>query len=458
MRTAPAMPFVGRSTEMSLLSAALDEAVRGRGSVHFVVGEGGVGKTRVVTAVGELAARKGFANLLGRSYPVETGIPYALLADAFVPLLRSMPASMLQVLARGSVSELATLFPALRSEGLAAGDFSEDDVKPRLFDAFARFVQRLAQREPQLVVLENLHWADPSSLELLHILARGAALHRVVLLCTYDDTRRDAHPTLRATERSLQSLDAVHVHHIAPLAREETLELIERQFGQRSDAVTTFASRLHDRTQGNPFFIEEIVNALVAARCLREDGGAWSGWDIVELHLPATVRDAISTRLERLSGDARQVATIAAVVGVQVSHALLEELAALSPDAFLAAIDTLRDERMFEETELEHELAYEFAHPLLREVLYVSLSRARARTLHGHVADALERRYGADWEPHADALAIHFLRADSRAHSMRACRYLIAAGTSALDRGANREADDALRSALDACERDGGDV
>jgi predicted ATPase len=171
--TPPATPLVGRSTELAALTAGLDAAARGRGSVHFVIGEGGVGKTHLVMALAEVGAAKGFARVVGRAYAVETGIPYALFADGFLPVLRGLPPATLQVLARGSIAELVTLFPALRGEGLAAAEIDEDEVKPRLLDAFSRFVHKLAQREPHLIVLENLHSADPSSFELLQIVAPG---------------------------------------------------------------------------------------------------------------------------------------------------------------------------------------------------------------------------------------------------------------------------------------------
>lgn len=444
---APA-PLVGRTAELAALTAALDQAQRGRGSVHFVVGEGGIGKTRLALAVHDAAAANGFARVIGRAYPVETGVPYALFGDAFVPMLRAMPASMLQVLARGAVAELATLFPALRADGIAARELDEDELKPRLLDAFARFLQRLSQREPLLVVLENLHWADPSSLELLHFIARSAAAHRIVFLCTYDDTKRDANATLRATEQSLRSINALDTHVVPALTIAETGELVRGRFGAPVDAVTEFVAQLHDRTRGNPFFIEETLNALVSSGRLREEGSAWTGWQGDSLEMPRTVRDAIDARLDRLSPDARRVATIAAVAGAQVPHVLLETLSSLGADALLTTIDELRHERIVAEVDLNGELGYEFTHPLLREALYTSLARARARALHADIADALERCYGPDSLAHADVLAVHFLAAQAAYQAQRARRYLVAAGSSALDRGANQEANDALEAAL----------
>src|SRR4029079_6108254 len=144
---------------------------------------------------------------------------------------------------------------------------------------------------------------------------------------------------------------------------------------------------------------------------------------------------------------AQQVATMAAVVGVQVSHTLLAALSDLEPAQLLAPIDELRRERGLIEIEVEGDVAYEFTHPLIREVLYVALSRFRARALHARIADTLEHRIGDDALANAGALAVHFRRAESSTQAPRAFRYLVAAGSSALDRGSNHEALDILDAA-----------
>lgn len=449
------MPLVGRADQLAALSGALNSAARGQGGLHMVVGEGGIGKSRLALAASGLADGRGFTRVVGRAYPVETGIPYALFADAFVPLLRGLPASVLQTLSRGGTAELAMLFPALRSDEAMARVADVAELKPRLLDSFARLVQRLAARQPLLVVLENLHWADPSSLELLHFVSRRASEHPLLLLCTYNNEQLDAHTRLRAMEQSLHSLRALSMHVLPPLSRGETSELICRQFEVSANVVADFAALLHERTRGNPFFIEETMKALVTSGRLKQEDGHWVGWSAEQIQMPRTIRDALGTRLDRLTAAARRIATIAAVVGTHVPHALLEEMAGLSTHDLLEAVDELRHERMLVETRADAQLAYEFTHPLLQEVLYSDLSRARARALHGEIADALEKLFGDRALAHADELAVHFLRAEHATKAERACLYLGAAGHSALERGADREAAEALEAALQIAERAG---
>ncbi|MBI3791620.1 MAG: AAA family ATPase [Gemmatimonadetes bacterium] len=445
MRSAP---LVGRSAELTVLAAALDHAARGAGSAHCLVGEGGIGKSRLVASAIELATTRGMAHVTGRAFAVEQGIPYAPFADAFVPLLRRMPDSMLQVVARGATPELHALFPALGVEGRAGAGAPTQELKPRLLDAFSRVVQRLAARTPLLVVLENIQWADPSSLELLHYLARSVASHPLVLLCTWNDADGTGDTTLATTVHSLVALGTMVVHRLAPLSPIETEELAARQFGVAPDALGPFARELHARTRGNPFFVEETLKALVAQGQLRERDGRWSGFAAGMGELPRTIRDVLKLRLARLSEPARALAAIAAVVGTQAPHALLEALAGLDPEALLTAIDELRHASVLVEFDHDAEIAYEFAHPLLREVLLADVSRARARVLHGRIAEAIERLAGARAADHAEAIAAHVLRAESPELAARARPHLLAAGRAALARSAAREAADLLEAAL----------
>ena len=447
------IPFVGRHDQFSTLAAALEAGKKGRGSVHIIAGEGGVGKTRLAEAVAERAGELGFTTVTGRAFQVETGIPYALFADAFVPLLREMLPATLQTMSRGATAELALLFPTLRTEGLPSRTGDAAELKPRLFDAFAQLLFRLSRKQPVLVILENLHWADPSSLDLFHFVARSAAAHPLVLLATYNDAQREGNRGLRAAEQSLVSLGVLARHLLPPLTCDETTEMVVTIFGEPREAIADFVGRVHAWTRGNAFFIEETLKALVRAGRLRREGEHWVGWGTEQLALPDSIRDALLERHDRLSAHAQLVAQIAAVVGAQVPHGLLGRLTGLDGAALLAAVDELRRERVFVELDVPGGPAYVFTHPMLQEMLYAELGRARVQLRHAEIADALERSYGGEALAHAEELAVHFRRADSREQAPRAIRYLTLAGENAMGRGAHREAVESLGAALVLLER-----
>lgn len=449
------IPIVGRQRELSALTAALEAGKKGHGSVHILAGEGGVGKTRLSQAIIERARELGFTAVTSRAFPVEAGIPYALFADGFVPLLREIPAATLQTMSRGGTSELALLFPTLSPDAPPSPSGDPAGLKPRLFDTFAQLLFRLAQKQPLLVVLENLQWADPSSLDLFHFVARSAAAHPLVLLASYNDVQRDANRGLRVVEQSLGSLGVVTRHTLPLLTREEVAAMVVGIFGESREVIGDFPDRVHARTRGNAFFVEETLKALVLSGRLRREGERWVGWVTEHLALPDSIRDALSLRYDRMTEGAQQVVQIAAVVGAQVPHALLARLSGLDTAALLVAVDELRRERVLEEIDGPAGLAYLFDHPMLQEMLYAELGRARVQVLHAEIADALEAMYGADALAHAEELAVHFGRAESPEQAPRAIRYLIAAGKHALSRGAHREAVESLAAALTLVERQG---
>ena len=454
-------PLVGRTSEMQLLSTALGAADEGRGQTIFVVGESGIGKTHLVSALSEQAAARGFTVAIGRTYPVETGVPYAVFSDALLPLLRAVEPSVLTLLTRGGTAELAQLFPALdgtvagqRGTLAARGDPSE--LKARLLWTFSQFLARLAAKRPVLIVLENLQWADSASLEMLHFVARQIGNERLLVIGTHNDPDHRSSPGLRATEQSLRNLGNGSRLRLQPLTVDETVELLEKRLGVEAERTRHFAERLQRWTGGNPFFIDETINALIERGQLRESNGQWTGWDVDELHVPTTIREAVLARLGDLSADARRLADVSAVFGTHATHDELAAVSGLDPDALIEAIDELRANDVLTERVDQSEIVYDFSHPLIQETLYSELGLARTRTLHGTIAETLEQLYGSRAMNRADELAFHYARGDSRRLASKAVQYLRAAGRNASAKYANREAADYLSAALTIAEEDDG--
>jgi DNA-binding CsgD family transcriptional regulator len=445
------LPLVGRAAELTMLGHALTATAANRGGTVILAGEGGIGKTRLAKAVAEQAERRGWQVALGRAYPVETGVPYALFSDALLPMLRKLDSSALTILTRGGSAELAYLFPALaptQDRGAAASRGDPSEFKARLLWNFTQFLARLSAKQPLVLVLENLQWADAASLELLHFVARQIGGERVLLLCTYNEAERDLNPTLRTTEQSLVALDVAQVHRLKPLTREATDDLIHEVFRAERNSTREFSALLYGWTRGNPFFIEETLKALIESGQLHERDGTWLGWELDTLQLPRSIREAVVARVDRLSPAARTVANFAAVIGTRATYEQLGAVTSLASAELLAALDELRRQRVLSETEDGDVVCYDFTHPTLQDAVYSELGRARARLVHATVAEALESFYGSKALSHADELAFHFSRADARNLAPKAVKYLNAAGRDALAKYANREAANYLNSAL----------
>jgi len=443
------LPLIGRTEELAALGDLIDGGDRAV-STLVLSGGSGVGKTRLVDELADKAVQRGWSVARGRAYAVELGVPYALFSDAFLPMLREMEPDTLSVLSRGGEGDLGYLFPTLEHGG-QRGPLSEDDpaeFRTRLLWNFTEFLKNCAARTPLLVILEDLQWADHSSLELLHFIARQAVGRPLLIVCTYNDDERDRNPRLSQLERSLHSVGVARTLHLEPMSREQVTELVSRAFAVDAGLVGEFAAMLYGWTRGNPFFVEEILKALVASGGLTSQEGTWIGWDAKDLGLPASIRDAVAAHFAGVSENARTVADLVAVIGTRADYPLLVSVGELPGPALLSALEELCAHRILTERADGGSVVYEFIHPVVGETLYQELGLQRARMMHGAVAEAMEAFWGQRAMDHADELAYHFARTDTDAFGEKAILYLTAAGRRATERHADREAVDYLRSAL----------
>jgi len=451
--------LVGRDEEMRAIASLLRDARKGAGKTLIVSGEGGVGKTRILAEAAAKARQDGWNVVTGRAYSVETGIPYALFSDALLPFIRSIEPGSLAVLTRGGTAELAYLFPALGSSGdkeRAGAGMDASDFKARLLWNFTQFLTRLSAKQPLCLVLENLQWADASSLELLHFVARQITSHPVALLVSYNEAERETNLVLKSTEQSLLKLGVASQIRVGPLSHADVAAVLEKMFGVDASSITQFTALLYGWTRGNAFFIEETLKWLVESKVLHQQDGRWAGWEVESLQLPPNVRDAVESRIDRLGAPARDLANLASVVGTRLTFDQIAAVSPLGENALADALDELVTQRVFSESAPGEVAAYDFAHPILQQVSYASLGTARARLLHASVAESLETYYGKRAAEHAGELAFHFTQSQTLAP--KAVMYLNEAGRIALRTYANREAASFLAAALEQMDESGEDA
>ena len=330
--TLPALPLVGRSEELALLGSALANAASGTGGAVFLRGATGIGKSRLAVAAAEEATRLGFLTVRGQAYRAEAGVPYGLWSNAFLPVLRGMDASALSVLTRGGEEELARIVPAL---GIGTDEFSVADagepgeLQTRIHWNFTEFLRRLGEKEPVLVVLDDVHWSDPSGLDLLHFTTRHLAESSVLLVCTYNVEQKVENTDFEAMERSLVSVQNASALDLGPISAETTGELVRRVFEVEPGVSEGLSARIHARTGGNPHFVSEILKALVDSGGLYVRDGSWLGWEVDDQALPESVTAAVTARTGELSPAAKQIAQVLSVAGTSATYELLREVTPL---------------------------------------------------------------------------------------------------------------------------------
>ena len=279
--TLPSRPLVGRTYELEVLGKALASAKAGSGAAIFLRGDTGTGKSRLASAVIAEAARLGFETVAGQAYRMDTGVPYGLWSNAFFPKLREMDDATLSVLTRGGEEELSIVVPGLRSGAthdpvFASGDPSE--LRTRVHWNFTELLRGLSKKAPLLVVLDDLHWSDPSGLDLFHFVSRQLAEVPVVLLGVYNTEDFVHNPAFQKMERPLLSVPGSQALDVGPLSADESVDLVLRTFRTDAGIAEPLARQIHERAGGNPYFVEEILKSLVesGSSSCRTNGG-WGG-------------------------------------------------------------------------------------------------------------------------------------------------------------------------------------
>jgi class 3 adenylate cyclase/tetratricopeptide (TPR) repeat protein len=442
--------FVGRDAELEQLRDALGRTASGHGQVVAIVGEPGVGKSRLVWEITHSHRTHGWLILQAGSVSYGKATPYLPVVDLLKGYLQIADRDEPRAIREKVMGKLLALDRALEPvlpAFLALLDVPVEDRRwealdpperrRRTLDALKRFLLRESQVQPLLVVFEDLHWIDTETQAVLDRLVESLPTARILLLANYRPEYR--HDWGGKTYYRQLRLD--------PLAPESATALLGTLLG--SDASLEPLKRvLLARTGGNPFFLEESVRSLVDDEGLVGERGAYRLVKTPDtVHVPATVQAILAARIDRLPAEDKALLQTAAVVGTDVPVAVLAAVAETSADALAEALARLQAAEFLYETRLFPDAEYTFKHALTHEVAYGSLLQERRRGLHARAVEAIERCYPERLAEHVERLAYHALRGEVWA---KAVPYLHQAGMKATARLAYREAVADFDQALDA--------
>jgi tetratricopeptide (TPR) repeat protein len=415
-------PFVGRARELGVLATALDDARAGHTRFLALTGEPGIGKTRTVEEFVQRCALPDERVVWGWC-PEQAGAPsYRPWVRALDACAAGMDTEALRAAVDRDAPLLAHLLPALRARlpEIAPTPPAGDDPQARfgLLASVSAFLRRVAQHDCLVVVLEDLHWADEASLQLLTFVARELRGVRLLLVATHRE--REQRPTPRALA------DAVRVCEPVALRGLDHGE-VEALIGHAtaSPPQPMLVARLHQLTDGNPFFLDEVL------RVLRADGRLGGGGALdAPVPLPDSVRDTVRLRLDPLAVEDRELLSVAAVVGREFDVGVLHRAADLAPDMVLARLTGATAAGLVEEGAVPGR--FRFAHALVRETLSADLlPLARAR-LHLRVAAVLETLHGDGGDPPLAEIAVHYAHAAPLGAAAKAVEFGLRAGRQAL--------------------------
>ncbi len=404
---------IGRTSELAGLRSRLARVKSGVGQVMVLSGEAGIGKSRLVAETKAVATAEGFLVLQGSCFPTDQSCPYAPLLD----LLRSFLATDARARIIAELGPLtAAFFPLLPDllpqplEHPLLPPLDAEQEKRRLFAGLTRVFTSQADTAPLLLVVEDLHWSDDTSLEFLHYLARRCASHQFLLLLTYRN--EEVHPGLQHLLAQLDRERLAGEYVLARLTRSEVEAMLHAIFAELRALPSELREMLSALTDGNPFFIEEVLKSLLTSGGITftDSGGLrllLSTAPDGHLSIPRSVQDAVSKRTRRLSPKTKQLLTLAAVAGRRFDVSVLQRLLRCNASQLVGLLLEVVAAQLVVEESADR---FSFRHELTRQAIYAGLLARERRALHRRVASAIEQLFASPTalDPHLPELAYHF--------------------------------------------------
>ncbi len=401
--------IVGRASELAAFRAIVNEVESGHSHLLLLSGEAGIGKSRLVAALEDDVHSKGFLVLQGNCYGRDRTSPYAPVLDLIRSLLadqtRDERVAHFQPFAR----ELCPLFPDLVTpppapEVLPAS--GPEQEQRRLLVALTTFFTKLAGSRPLLLVIEDIHWCDESSLEFLQYFLRHSTSFPWLVLLTYRSDEVD--PLLRDWLAQQDRERRTQECSLARLTRSDVEAMLSAIFDLPPTTRSELLNALYPLTEGNPFFVEEALTSLRVAGGIFYAEGAWRCKALEHLHIPRSIAAAVRQRSDRLSEEARELLTLAAVAGRRFEVDLLLHITRQPEDQLLHRLKELLTAQLVVEESADR---FAFRHALTREVIYADLLGRERKLLHLSIANTIERLYAPMLDIHLADLAYHFSEA-----------------------------------------------
>ena len=452
------IPLVDRTEEMIVLKEAVYRIVHGEGGLVFIHGEAGIGKTRLVRELGTYAESRGVQVLYGRCpalFRMDGVPPYTLWKEIVKEYLEACTPEQLYRVIGYYPAEVAKLVPEvsqkLRSIPQSLS-ISPEQEQNRLLEAVSQFVTNISREAPLLLVLDDLQWADPSSLLLLHYLARDVKKTPLLLLAVYRSTDIDAGHPLTPILAELKRERLPQSVSLKRMSLEDTSEII-RQILEEDEIPTEFCGLVYDKTRGNPFFVEEVIESLREEGVIYRERNRWRIKEVSEIEFPETVKSVLKTRFAHLDEECQNVLTFASFVGNDFTLDAMSALTGIEENKLLDLMDKLLQTGLIKEREIHGEGVCSFADFLVRDVVYDEVSLLKRKKLHGVVGSALEKAYAKKIDEHFGELASHFLESGDKE---KALSYFLKAGDKAARIYANSEAASYFQSAIKLLEEEEG--
>jgi tetratricopeptide (TPR) repeat protein/KaiC/GvpD/RAD55 family RecA-like ATPase len=453
-------PLIDRAREMSLLKEAADKAISDQGEIFFLYGEAGIGKTRLTKELKEYAHSRGMKILYGRCpalFKMNDVSPYSPWKEIIKDYLQVCTPEQLQRTVGYYPGEIYKIVPEIKQKLITFSEsppLSSEMERDRLFEAVSQFVTNISKITPLVVILDDLQWADSSSLLLLHYLARGIFRENLLLLGVYRDTEVEENHPLYPIMTELNRARLLQSTQLKRMSPNEITEMIRQILGQ-TDTPREFCELVYEKTNGNPFFVEEVIASLKEEGTIVPDGNKYKIREVTAIEFPKTVKDVLKARLGRLDEECQNVLTLASCIGNDFTSEALREVTGFEEGKLLETLEKILKTGLLKCRAAHGEDTCSFADVLIRDLLFDEVSPLRRKGLHKVVGYALEKVYAKNIDEHFGELASHFLESGDKD---KALDYFLRAGEKAEKVYANKEAASYYQSALKLLEEEKDDL
>jgi DNA-binding winged helix-turn-helix (wHTH) protein/tetratricopeptide (TPR) repeat protein len=449
-------PFVGREVEIAMLRRHLDQVRRGAGGVVLIGGTAGVGKTRLAMELIAEATQGGIFASVGHCYDRTDPVPFIPFVEVLESALeRASSREAFRDMLGPDAAEISRLLPQLHRlfpDIPAPMELAPAQSQRMLFHAVGGLLTRLASDTPLLVLLEDLHWADPGTLSLLKYLAREVQNIPVFMVGTYRNNELDSNDPLARTLEELIRMQLVEQVSLSGLPQERVAEMIRSLSGR--EVSPALMGLMFKTTGGNPFFVNELFRHFIERGKVSDfDNNVRQELTMDQLDLPQSLRLVLGRRLNRVGVKSRSALAAAAVIGRSFPIALLAATIHADPDSLLDWLDEAEEAGLLTSTQQYPEARFHFAHELIRQAVLHDLSAPHRQRVHLQIADAVGQLYPNTLEDWTDDLAHHLWEAGLAAEADRTLKWLKLAAQRALAQGAHRSAIHHLRRGLKVLKR-----
>lgn len=449
-------PWADRETELETVCRSLEGASRGEGSILILSGEAGIGKTRLIEEAMRRMEALGLRFLKARGLPGDTSPPYSYWAEVAREYLRDLAPSLFQKVVGEQAADIAKLAPELKERlgnPTAPPGLDPDQERLRFYDGIVRFFENIARQTPLVVFFDDLQWADTATLRLLQYASRRLPGHRLLLVCAYRETDLEENPVLKELLLELTR------HRLATqigLKRlgERDVEKLVAGILSTDQPFPEVVRLVYEKTGGNPFFVEEVVQGLIESGAIFQGDRGWERKSIADVRLPDSVRSVIQQHLRRIDAQSLDVLRWAAIIGVEFNFDLLQKVSGVDETKLFDVLDGLLSARLVKEGEGSRgEPTYVFVDHQVRSALYEDMNRARRRKYHLQIARAMEEAGAGERPERFGELAHHYFEGSDVAKSLD---YTTRAARRASELYAHEESYRMLQTALELVEEDVG--